>query len=463
METVKMPTAVQAKAGTASRAGQTAFPDQSQGFVKLLQEKKDTAQPDRTQTKTDSKKPDSVLNKDDKASQAAEAEKEPKDKVPEDGKESQGRDDAVEEALLQAGLWQTAAQITGMLAEDTPQEGAGETVLIPEDSQVAGITPEAAAGSQLQEALTAREDSALIQTEGGEAGAWTEAAQAAQEVLPEHLTEESAGAAAEVKAADIPRAAEAGSSPDTEGAEAVPETEQPQRRAPEAPRQDEARNQNASSHEEKGQETGGLWQSTAEDTAADSPGTAEADTAARARTGVSQVREDRKTEQAAQEPAYRTDSEREQSWQPFAGEKTGEIPLRTSESRLPQDLGKTLAAKLPGNGRELVIELEPAALGKLTIKLAYEGGRAAVSILASNPRTLELLNQRASEIAAILEEKTGQDTIIYTHAPQQQSQGEEEQQSRGGGRQDQGQEQQRHHENQHQTESFAQQLRLGLI
>ena len=122
-----------------------------------------------------------------------------------------------------------------------------------------------------------------------------------------------------------------------------------------------------------------------------------------------------------------------------------------------------MAAKLPGNGRELVIELEPAALGKLTIKLAYEGGRAAVSILASNPRTLELLNQRASEIAAILEEKTGQDTIIYTHAPQEQSQGEEEQQSRGGGRQDQGQEQQRHHENQHQTESFAQQLRLGLI
>ena len=111
----------------------------------------------------------------------------------------------------------------------------------------------------------------------------------------------------------------------------------------------------------------------------------------------------------------------------------------------------------------MVIELEPAALGKLTIRLTYDGDRAAVSILASNPRTLELLSQKASEIASILEEKTGQETIIYTQAPEKENQDSQENPSHGG-RQEQSQENRRGSEkDRHETESFAQQLRLGLI
>ena len=124
-----------------------------------------------------------------------------------------------------------------------------------------------------------------------------------------------------------------------------------------------------------------------------------------------------------------------------------------------------LSDRLPGAGRELVVELEPANLGKLTIKMVYEEGRAAVSIMASNPKTLEILNQKAAEIASILEEKTGQETIIYTQEAQQENQEENPDggQGRQGQQQGQGERHQDREDGHRDMESFAQQLRLGLI
>ena len=138
------------------------------------------------------------------------------------------------------------------------------------------------------------------------------------------------------------------------------------------------------------------------------------------------------------------------------------LPLKTTPEHLPQDLGKTLAARLPEAGRTLTVELEPASLGKLTIRMTYEAGRAAVSILATNPRTLELLSEKAAEIASILEEKTGQETVILTQQPQEQ---EEYQENKHGGnaQKDQEQGEQGKDEQHSRSDSFAQQLRLGLV
>lgn len=144
-------------------------------------------------------------------------------------------------------------------------------------------------------------------------------------------------------------------------------------------------------------------------------------------------------------------------------QRTEEVPLKTTVQNLPEDLGKTLAAKTFEQGKTLTVELEPVSLGKLTIKLVYEGERAALSIMASNPKTLELLNQKASEIAAILEEKTGQETVIYTHQAEQGREEFEENQNSHSGQDGQEDRQQERHQEKHQTESFAQQLRLGLV
>lgn len=136
--------------------------------------------------------------------------------------------------------------------------------------------------------------------------------------------------------------------------------------------------------------------------------------------------------------------------------------LKTSEPGLPEDLGSFLSSRLPPAGRELMVELEPAHLGKLTVRVLYEGERALVSILTENPRTLELLSRHSPQIAAILEENTGQPTVVYTGRQGSQSQ---EGFERQGGAQDNPQ-QDRRQENRRkreQAESFYQRFRLGLI
>lgn len=138
-----------------------------------------------------------------------------------------------------------------------------------------------------------------------------------------------------------------------------------------------------------------------------------------------------------------------------------EVPtiLRTTPQNLPEDLGTTLAARFPEQDGVLTIELEPATLGKLTIQVVYEEGRTAVSIFASNPKTLEMLSQNAGEIAQILEDKTGQEVAIYTPETEQEWQEQSNQQERRNSREQEPQE----HKKQQEPDSFAQQLRLGLV
>lgn len=137
--------------------------------------------------------------------------------------------------------------------------------------------------------------------------------------------------------------------------------------------------------------------------------------------------------------------------------------LKTTVEELPEKLGKALSSGQTTGSQTLTVELEPVSLGKLTIRVDYEEGRAAVSILSSNPKTLELLSQKASEIASILKEHTGEETVIYTQEAQQQQEQDAYDGHQGQSRGDQSGQKQQKEEERHETESFAQQLRLGLI
>ncbi len=134
--------------------------------------------------------------------------------------------------------------------------------------------------------------------------------------------------------------------------------------------------------------------------------------------------------------------------------------LKTSEDTLPMDLSKTVAEKMISRDSmgTLELTLEPATLGKITIKLMYEDGKASLSLISDNPKTLEILSQRAGEIAQILEEKTGQTTVVYTPESPYPEQDMTRQQKQEGHHQEQ-----KEHSSKEHTESFAQQLRLGLI
>lgn len=135
--------------------------------------------------------------------------------------------------------------------------------------------------------------------------------------------------------------------------------------------------------------------------------------------------------------------------------------VKTSEATLYKDVAETLANRMPTEDGTLTLELEPASLGKIIIKVAFEGGKTVMSLMADSQKTLSILSQRAGEMAQILEEKTGQQTVIYT--PENQS-SQEELPGRGGEenrqRQRDAQEEKRHDK---ESESFMQQLRLGLV
>lgn len=126
---------------------------------------------------------------------------------------------------------------------------------------------------------------------------------------------------------------------------------------------------------------------------------------------------------------------------------------------LPEAFARNLADRMPGRDGTLTIEFEPASLGKVTLRVIYEAGRTSVSLMSDNPKTLEILSQNAGQIAGILEDKTGRETVIYTYQSQQQF-GDSREGASEGRREPREQKDDRRRE---QRDSFAQQLRLGLI
>ena len=146
---------------------------------------------------------------------------------------------------------------------------------------------------------------------------------------------------------------------------------------------------------------------------------------------------------------------------PSMADQTGTTVLKTTPDTLPEDITKTITTNMLSKHpmTSLEVTLEPATLGKITIKLIYEEGRAALSLISDNARTLEILSQNAGDIAQILQEQTGEDTVVYT--PEGQYTEEDAADKEHGGRQQE--QEQKQNTKQEQAESFMQQLRLGLI
>ena len=88
--------------------------------------------------------------------------------------------------------------------------------------------------------------------------------------------------------------------------------------------------------------------------------------------------------------------------------------LPTAQDTLTEDLGNYLDTKISEKKGKLELSLEPERLGKLTIRLEYEKGKTEVTIFSTSAKTLEILSKEAGHLAQILEEKTGNPTVIYT-------------------------------------------------
>ena len=139
--------------------------------------------------------------------------------------------------------------------------------------------------------------------------------------------------------------------------------------------------------------------------------------------------------------------------------------MQVSEpEEIPQKLAEELLVKVSEGVRELEIQIEPAHLGKIAIKILYEAGQATVSILCSERRTLEMIGQNARELGYVMEQSLGDKTtaIVERQETDYLYQGENENDHTGRDSEQDRQREENEKEKAADAEQFLQKLRLGL-
>jgi len=139
--------------------------------------------------------------------------------------------------------------------------------------------------------------------------------------------------------------------------------------------------------------------------------------------------------------------------------KVGEGSNLKSE-KFAAELSEKLIARMPAGTQQFVIELNPADLGKILIKLVVFNGRAEIIMQCANPKTYQLVMANADAIRNIVEERTGLSATV-TAKEGMAAYGELDQES-GQNKQDGNEEQKDSKWAEVETNIFLQQLRLGL-
>jgi len=130
---------------------------------------------------------------------------------------------------------------------------------------------------------------------------------------------------------------------------------------------------------------------------------------------------------------------------------------------LPEKVTDTLLAKLVEGVKEFEIHIEPANLGKIAVKVLYEGNQTTISIICSEKRAMDALSQNVRDIGNIIERNLGGETTIIVDKQEtdylNQTRDENEQAEQNARQQQKEKDQNQDGED---AEQFLQKLRLGL-
>ncbi len=130
---------------------------------------------------------------------------------------------------------------------------------------------------------------------------------------------------------------------------------------------------------------------------------------------------------------------------------------------LPQKVTDTLLAKLVEGVKEFEIHIEPANLGKIAVKVLYEGNQATISIICSEKRAMDALSQNVRDIGNIIDRNLGGETTIIVEKQEtdylNQTRDENEQANQNAKQQ---KEEKKQGQDGEDAEQFLQKLRLGL-
>lgn len=160
-------------------------------------------------------------------------------------------------------------------------------------------------------------------------------------------------------------------------------------------------------------------------------------------------------------------AERTVEYTPVAREiTTAPKPVHNQEIRTEyMDMLKGDIAKQVASGKQHIeIQLHPDNLGTLVIKASCEAGKAVISIVCSEAKTMQAMSQQARELAGIVEARTGNETQVIVERPSEDylQQQQQEQNGRGQEREPDREQRDNHKGEFRESFDFLQQLRLGL-
>lgn len=151
------------------------------------------------------------------------------------------------------------------------------------------------------------------------------------------------------------------------------------------------------------------------------------------------------------------------------GAASGTKPVQTEHlhvsrtEEIIQKLPDMLSTKISEGRQEFEIQIEPANLGRIAIKVLHEAGQTVVSIACSERRTLELIGQNAREIGNMMERNLGNETVVYVEKKDSDYQNEYGEDHSGRESEQERQKEENKKQKTSDGAQFLQRLRLGLI
>ncbi len=147
--------------------------------------------------------------------------------------------------------------------------------------------------------------------------------------------------------------------------------------------------------------------------------------------------------------------------QEYTYTQTATIHVEKPEE-LPDKVTDQLLAKLAEGVKEFEIHIEPANLGKIAVKILYEGTQAHVSIICSEKRALDVLGQNARDIGNVLSKNFGGETTIIVDKQETDYLNQTRDENEQANQEQQKQKENSKNQDSEDAEQFLQKLRLGL-
>ena len=145
----------------------------------------------------------------------------------------------------------------------------------------------------------------------------------------------------------------------------------------------------------------------------------------------------------------------------FHNENISTVHVEQPEE-LPEKVTDQLLAKLVEGVKEFEIHIEPANLGKIAVKILYEGSQAHVSIICSEKRAMDVLGQNAREIGNVLSKNFGGETTIIVDKQETDYLNQTRDENEHANQEQQKQKENNKNQDGEDAEQFLQKLRLGL-